>query len=426
MPLVQVRRAIYAYVPADGDELAMSEGNVLYILNDDDADWLQAKRKVLNIDDPEEKGLVPANHTEIIPPIARAKALYDYAPMLNEETALEEDEAVDIVEDDDPDWYMAKTKAGYGFVPKAYVEIVLEQKSQAIVDNEPKFDQLSFDNQKPAPPPLPLQLPTIPNVSAPEPPALPPVPVALSPTPAATLPPPPLPPLPAPESLASTISHYNVVLGQKKKGQKITLGISNPTLVVDNNDDTVPPKRYATSNITRCLTKKSVLTVEIGGFEPAAFDFTCTTNAEAKRIADAINTARRGMFLGDRTLAIPEREDELPPLPPPKDNILFHMPNNPVSNAAPEDMAVVLYDFASDDSEELTVNEGDRVLVLDNSDPEWWQVQLEPPHGRTGLVPAAYIEIQPNNTAASVPIKTVNPLPPLPTRTDTVRQAAAL
>ncbi|KAJ2197275.1 hypothetical protein IW139_002160, partial [Coemansia sp. RSA 353] len=65
MPLVQVRRAIYAYVPADGDELAMSEGNVLYILNDDDADWLQAKRKVLNIDDPEEKGLVPANHTEI-------------------------------------------------------------------------------------------------------------------------------------------------------------------------------------------------------------------------------------------------------------------------------------------------------------------------------------------------------------------------
>ncbi|KAJ2483415.1 cytoskeletal protein binding protein [Coemansia sp. RSA 2131] len=432
MPLVQVRRAIYAYVPADGDELAMSEGNVLYILNDDDADWLQAKRKVLNIDDPEEKGLVPANHTEIIPPIAQAKALYDYAPMLNEETALEEDEAVDIVEDDDPDWYMAKTKAGYGFVPKAYVEIVSEQKSQAIVDNEskydePKFDELSFDNQKPAPPSLSLQLPTTPNVPAPEPPALPSVPAPPSPAPVATLPPPPPPPLPATESPASTISHYNVVLGKKKKGQKITLGISNPTLVVDNNDDAVPPKRYATSDITRCSTKKSVLTVEIGGFEPAAFDFTCTANAEAERIADAINAARRGMFLGDRTLAIPEREDELPPLSPPKEDVPFRVPNNPVINVAPtQEMAVVLYDFASDDSEELTVNEGDRVLVLDNTDPEWWQVQLEPPHGRAGLVPAAYVEIQPDDAAASVPIKAVNPLPPLPTRTDTVRQAAAL
>ncbi|KAJ2193989.1 hypothetical protein GGH18_002369, partial [Coemansia sp. RSA 530] len=315
----------------------------------------------------------------------------------------------------------------------AYVEIVSEQKSQAIVDNEskydePKFDELSFDNQKPALPPLPLQLPTTPNVPVPEPPALPPVPAALSPAPAATLPPPPPPPLPATESLASTISHYNVVLGKKKKGQKITLGISNPTLVVDNNDDAVPPKRYATSDITRCSTKKSVLTVEIGGFEPAAFDFTCTANAEAERIADAINAARRGMFLGDRTLAIPERQDELPPLPPPKDDVSFRVPNiNPVSNAAPaQEMAVVLYDFASDDSEELTVNEGDRVLVLDNSDPEWWQVQLEPPHGRAGLVPAAYIELRPNDTAASVPIKAVNPLPPLPTRTDTVRQAAAL
>ncbi|KAJ2815168.1 cytoskeletal protein binding protein, partial [Coemansia erecta] len=329
MPLVEVRRAIYAYTPADGDELAMSEGTVLYILNDEDADWLQAKRKPLNIDDPEEQGLVPANHTEIVPPIAQAKALYDYEPTLGEETALVEDEVVEIVEDDDPDWYMAKTKGGYGFVPKAYVEIVSETKSQAIVADELKHDELTFDDQKPALPPLPLQLPATPNI---------PAPATLSP-----LPPPPPPPLPAAEPRLSaaetrmsaempprpdaaisplaaaeppppsTISHFNVVLGKKKKGQKIMLGISNPTLTVDNNDDAVPPKRFATSDITRCSAKKSVLTVEIGGFEPAAFDFTCASNAEAERITDSLNAARRGMFIGDRPLEAAAREDELLP-----------------------------------------------------------------------------------------------------------------
>ncbi|KAJ2361336.1 cytoskeletal protein binding protein, partial [Coemansia sp. RSA 2610] len=274
MPLVEVRRAIYAYTPADGDELAMREGDVLYILNNDDADWLQAKRKVLNIDDPEEQGLVPANHTELIKPITRAKGLYDYEPTLAEETTLNVDEEVDIVEDDDPDWYMAKTKGGYGFVPKAYVEI------------------------------------------------------------------------PASEPPAATISHFNVMLGKKKKAQKITLGVSNPTLIVDSNEDTVPPKRFAIGDISKCVVKKSVLTVEIGGYQPTTFDFNCTSNGEAERISDSINAARRGMFIGDRPLDVPQAK-EAP----------ASMPVQTMTIA--QEHARVLYDFASDDSEELTVAEGD-------------------------------------------------------------------
>ncbi|KAJ2711704.1 cytoskeletal protein binding protein [Coemansia spiralis] len=74
MPLIEVRRAIYAYASADGDELAMSEGDVLYIVDNADPDWLQAKRKALNVDDPEEQGLVPANHTELVSTTGVAKA----------------------------------------------------------------------------------------------------------------------------------------------------------------------------------------------------------------------------------------------------------------------------------------------------------------------------------------------------------------
>ncbi|KAJ2293853.1 cytoskeletal protein binding protein, partial [Coemansia sp. RSA 2706] len=324
-----------------------------------------------------------------IKPITRAKGLYDYEPTLAEETTLNVDEEVDIVEDDDPEWYMAKTKGGYGFVPKAYVEIV--PSSEPPAPELPAAPELSPAVALPPPPPPPLpaaEPPTsetlafdLPAFSLPafEPPA--PEPAAVTTTTTATLPPPPLPPSqPASEPPAATISHFNVMLGKKKKAQKITLGVSNPTLIVDSNEDTVPPKRFATGDISKCVVKKSVLTVEIGGYQPTTFDFNCTSNGEAERISDSINAARRGMFIGDRPLDVPQAK-EAP----------ASMPVQTMTIA--QEHARVLYDFASDDSEELTVAEGDRVLVLDKSDAEWWQVQLAPPHGRAGLVPAAYVEL---------------------------------
>ncbi|KAJ2391635.1 cytoskeletal protein binding protein, partial [Coemansia sp. RSA 2559] len=130
MPLVEVRRAIYSYTPAADDELNLKDGDVLYILDNDDPDWLEAKKKQFNIDDPMEQGLVPANHTVPVESIARAKALYDYEPIENEETALAEGEDLLVIEEDDPDWFMTKSKGGYGFVPKAYVEIVSSDSSK--------------------------------------------------------------------------------------------------------------------------------------------------------------------------------------------------------------------------------------------------------------------------------------------------------
>ncbi|KAJ2440266.1 cytoskeletal protein binding protein, partial [Coemansia sp. RSA 2424] len=110
------------------------------------------------------------------------------------------------------------------------------------------------------------------------------------------------------------------------------------------------------------------------------------------------------------------------------------MPVLPPHTTTSQEHAVVLYEFSSDDPEELAVSEGDRVLVLDKSDPEWWQVQLSPPHGRAGLVPASYLELQPASLResldteyeppAAAPAKVIS-TPPLPTRTETVRRAAS-
>ncbi|KAJ2345449.1 cytoskeletal protein binding protein, partial [Coemansia sp. RSA 2671] len=247
---------------------------------------------------------------------------------------------------------------------------------------------------------------------------------------------------------SNTISHFSVVEGKKKKGGKVTLGISNAALIIDSNSDTVAPKRYAMAQVSKCTAKKAVLGIEIGGYEPAAFDFTCGSVAEAERILDAINAARRGMFIGDRVVGdmssdvmsspLPSSQNFLAASPQPVPRFTatspVKMPVLPPHTTTSQEHAVVLYEFNSDDPEELTVSEGDRVLVLDKSDPEWWQVQLSPPHGRAGLVPASYVELQPASLGggldsefeppAAPPANEVS-IPQLPTRTDTVRQVAS-
>ncbi|KAJ1733298.1 cytoskeletal protein binding protein, partial [Coemansia sp. Benny D160-2] len=532
MPLVEVRRAIYSYTPAATDELTLTDGDVLYILDNDDPDWLQAKKKQFNIDDPIEQGLVPTNHTELVESIARAKALYDYDPVESEETSLTEGEDVLIIEEDDPDWFMTKSKGGYGFVPKAYVEVVSadtsgphDNDSTVVEESRPLPPQPAAGApaspvalpQPPMPPPLPpvgmpsdqprsseansvvaratpatsISAPQISSVPTPPvlPPIPPPVPPQLPSTQPETLPQPPQPPstiqtAPPPAQTTAqpvdTISHFNVVEGKKKKkGNMVTLGISNSMFMVDSRNDAIPPKKFSMHDVTKCTARKGVLGVEIGGYAPAAFDFACSSNAEAETILDAINSARRGMFVGKKSMDASETQmmsprspgivgtaeqqgrgrtfssasgasglSSIPPPLPPKTAV-------PVSG----EFANVLYDFSSEDPEELTVSEGDRVLVIEKPDEEWWKVQLHPPHGSIGLVPAAYVEIKtslaqrsptisavipvsvpatahvtPAAVAAPLPppIPPVPPLdtrnledaPPLPERTDAVLKAA--
>lgn len=52
--------------------------------------------------------------------------------------------------------------------------------------------------------------------------------------------------------------------------------------------------------------------------------------------------------------------------------------------------AVALYDFNADQSDELTIKEGEHLLVLEKDD-EWWKCRNA--EGVEGVVPASYVEV---------------------------------
>lgn len=55
------------------------------------------------------------------------------------------------------------------------------------------------------------------------------------------------------------------------------------------------------------------------------------------------------------------------------------------------EQAVALYDFTADGEDELSVQEGENLLVIEKDSAEWWKCRNV--HGAEGVVPAQYVEV---------------------------------
>ena len=65
MGFLGVYRAIYDYVPQSEGELAITEGDLLFVLEKSgEDDWWRAKKKASGDDDDEPTGLIPNNYIE--------------------------------------------------------------------------------------------------------------------------------------------------------------------------------------------------------------------------------------------------------------------------------------------------------------------------------------------------------------------------
>lgn len=60
---------------------------------------------------------------------------------------------------------------------------------------------------------------------------------------------------------------------------------------------------------------------------------------------------------------------------------------------------LVLYDFSAKGDDELTVEENERLTIVDRSDDEWWLVRNS--QGQEGVVPAQYVELDEGGGAAN-------------------------
>jgi actin cytoskeleton-regulatory complex protein SLA1 len=57
-----------------------------------------------------------------------------------------------------------------------------------------------------------------------------------------------------------------------------------------------------------------------------------------------------------------------------------------------EDTADALYDFDADGEDELSVKEGERLVIVERDSDEWWKCRNV--HGVEGVVPASYLEVR--------------------------------
>lgn len=65
MVFLGIYRAIYDYVPQSDNELPLTDGDLLMVLEKStDDDWWRAKKKAQGDDDVEPEGLIPNNYVE--------------------------------------------------------------------------------------------------------------------------------------------------------------------------------------------------------------------------------------------------------------------------------------------------------------------------------------------------------------------------
>ena len=69
MVFISICTALYDYTPQGDNELAIQEGELIYVLEKStEDDWWKAKKRAPNEDDEEPVGLIPCNYIEEVSP----------------------------------------------------------------------------------------------------------------------------------------------------------------------------------------------------------------------------------------------------------------------------------------------------------------------------------------------------------------------
>ncbi|EGN93071.1 hypothetical protein SERLA73DRAFT_127012 [Serpula lacrymans var. lacrymans S7.3] len=379
-----VLRASYDYEPQSEDEIAIKENQMLFLLERTDDDWWKVKVRGETQDEESPSGLVPAAYVEQAEHTSMVKALYDYEASAPGELSVKEDEVL-LVFDKEDDWILVQSeKEGgkAGFVPGNYVDEITDEQSKPSVPH-------IIIPPSPPPPARPVSMYMDPAVL-----------VAAAPTKAQ-----------ADDIKTWSVSEVNEK-GKKKKG---TLGVGNGAVFFASESDKTPVQKWQTVHIENISVEKSKhVHIEVGGPTPIKLHF----NVGSKDTADAVvsklesskasSTVPRSSLEANSALSNGTRSPPArTPSPNKKNGVRFAEespaiipPREPDEDEDEEgaeadvptvyNAAIALYDFEGTGSDELSVQEGEHLHVLEKGGDEWWKCRNT--HGEEGVVPASYLE----------------------------------
>lgn len=434
MVFISICTALYDYAPQSDNELALQEGEIVYILEkSSEDDWWKAKKRASSEDEDEPMGLIPNNYVTEAQPTHNAKALYDYSRQTDEELSFTEEAVLFVYDTSDPDWTLVGLDGEYGFAPSNYIDITSKaepRSPQAL--SSPQISEKEMEPEQPSSPaaiarsgPAAAMAGIMHQGSAST--DLPPARVGLPPrnaqfTPEDSDEDPPAPSLPqrpasqqispaqpqfaSPRSPGSpgvaasppfnrAVSRsydedqpqannggfhlYNInemvsTMGKNKK-MPTTLGLNLATgiiMIAPEKSRDGPQQEWTAEKLTHYSIEGKHVFLEL--VRPSkSIDF----HAGAKDTAQEIT---RG--LGE--IAGAARADG---------QGLREVLEASAGSGVGQKKGHVLYDFTAQGDDEVTVAVGDEVIVVDDSkSEEWWMVRRLK-NGKEGVVPSTYVEV---------------------------------
>ncbi|GAN10569.1 cell wall organization and biogenesis-related protein [Mucor ambiguus] len=392
MRYVQVCKALYDYESRTEDELSVKENDILYIIEKEDDDWWRAELKQQNGEDQGPVGLVPADYLEEVTPIGRVRAEFDYAAQQEEELSFEEGDEMDLLEQDDPDWFLVKSSKGeIGLAPSNYVQ-----------DADDHFEEAQEQQQVQQQDPIPT--PPVVTQASMAPPAVQPI---LSHTTGSTT---ATREVIVDDAQSWNVHEYDAAKKKKKKG-KGSLFVGNGMICYGSETDkSLPVQQYPILDVTKYLYDGKNLHIEIDGAKQAVLDLQASSKSEAKAILVKISDSTRAAQMSNTHLSLSSQKQIAAPAPaiPPMTSSSSYEIASPSpqphhdqheqdqeeeeeeSNCVPK-WGISIYSFQAEGGDELSVEENEQIYVLDYERTDgWWRVQKV--DGDVGLVPSSYVQ----------------------------------
>ncbi|KAJ3975506.1 hypothetical protein EV361DRAFT_888267 [Lentinula raphanica] len=389
-----VLKASYDYEPQSDDEIAIKENQILFLKERTDEDWWKVKIKGDSQDEVTSNGLVPAAYVEQAEHTSIVKALYDYEASAPGELTITEDEIL-LAFDSEDEWLLVQsTKEGgkAGYIPANYVETHTEGGEEEVANEQPAAQRIIVP-----PSPTPSPPPSAPYVD------------------------------PADRVASSKVNADDIktwsVSEVDKKGKKMkgTLGIGSGAVFFASETSKAAVQKWPTSSISNINVEKSKhVHFDVEG---VSLHFNVGSKDNCEAIVAKLESSKALALQSAEETSSPTSRAPPPPslgslpartvkasvhfapespaiIPSPPEPDEPDEPDEEAAEAGSGEMAVALYPFTADGDDELTVAEGEHLLVLEKDGDEWWKCRNA--EGAEGVVPASYIELSSVNHQAAI------------------------